>query len=38
MSPDQQRAALTTMFGGKAQVAWLTTPDGGVSMVMIPPE
>jgi len=38
MSPDQQRAALTTMFGGKAQVAWLTTPGGGVSMVMIPPE
>jgi hypothetical protein len=38
MSPDHQRAALTTMFGGKAQVAWLTTPDGGVSMVMIPPE
>jgi len=38
MSPDQQRAALTTMFGGKAQVAWLTTPGGGVSMVMIPSE
>jgi hypothetical protein len=37
MSSEAQRATLVTMFGGKAQVAWLTTPSGGVSMVMIPP-
>ncbi|HSE68399.1 MAG TPA: hypothetical protein VLB12_15525 [Gemmatimonadales bacterium] len=38
LSAEQQRVALATMFGGKAQVAWLTTATGGVSIVMIPPE
>lgn len=36
MPPEAQRANLVTMFGGKAQVAWLTTPSGGVSVVIIP--
>jgi hypothetical protein len=38
MPPDEQRTILATLFGGKAQVAWLTTPGGGVTMVMIPPK
>ncbi len=35
---DRQRAVITEIFGGKAQVAWLTTPDAGVNIVVIPPK
>lgn len=35
-SPERQRHALSTLFAGLAQVAWLTTPDGGVTLIGIP--
>ena len=35
-SPEAQREAFTRLFGGLAQVAWLTDPDGGVTLVRIP--
>lgn len=35
---DRQRAVITEIFGGKAQVAWLTTPDAAVNIVVIPPK
>jgi hypothetical protein len=35
---DQQRAVITRLFASKAQIAWLTTPDAAVSIVVIPPE
>jgi len=33
---DRQRAVITEIFGGKAQVAWLTTADAAVNIVVIP--
>ena len=35
---DRQRSVITELFAGKAQVAWLTTPDAAVSIVVIPPK
>jgi hypothetical protein len=35
-SPDDQHALLTRLFGGKAQIAWLTTPEGEVRVMVIP--
>lgn len=35
---DRQREVITAIFGGKAQVAWLTSPDAAVSIVVIPPK
>ncbi|HEX7919108.1 MAG TPA: hypothetical protein VF454_06870, partial [Gemmatimonadales bacterium] len=35
-SPQRQRHTFFTLFAGLAQVAWLTTPDGGVTLVAIP--
>lgn len=35
---DRLRAVITEMFAGKAQIAWLTTPDAAVSIVVIPPK
>ncbi len=33
LPPPQQVALLTRLFGGKAQIAWLTSADGGVRIV-----
>lgn len=37
-SPEQQRTVIAEMFAGKAQIGWLTTSDGTVSIVVIPPK
>jgi hypothetical protein len=36
LPPEQQRRVMTELFGGKADIAWLTTADAGVTLVVIP--
>jgi hypothetical protein len=37
LSPDALRAVLAKEFGGKADIAWRTTPEGEVTFIVIPP-
>jgi hypothetical protein len=36
MSAKEQERVVTALFQGKADVAWLTTADAGVTMLVIP--
>lgn len=36
LTPEVQQAVVAKLFGAKADIAWLTTPDAAVSIVVIP--